>query len=1373
MTISQDRPSRLELAAGDSDIRAEPYSAAHQEGVALLKRLPLASGTLMTLPDMNRRPQRSAGMRAVISALPGASRILAPKSPYELMTGKKGHMVETDAAMVDAFLKELTEAVGGSHARHAAAANEVETAGNTLEAARRELEAAERMLDSASASGDAARLPVLAQAVEAATQALQQAKDKLKNEMAGMRERMAGFQSLGLGVQVQTLDVLGRKIAVVSKQIDFLANTMASDELALPQVIGQLGVKLDDAEKNLRQKSEALAAARRTVKGLEKSLADARTKLKYNELADLALGEIDPSSADSSGADNAGSSLPMLKADISNLEAQLAVGRESVNALGLELDSLTFARSYLNDELMRLRGFADDAGTQLSDTAIGLRAARVEVEKTKVSVSKLFEAQQKQVDELSSSVIRAIATSAPGFAIDELANHGAPLLEMLKTMSESERLQRDDFQVDRVLPRVTAMEMISRGLAVATGGDVDLAAQLARDLTSRPLDHWVPLPAGKVGEAGMLVHEAPSKEMIALLTLMASVPRGLDAMNTVAGSAAADDAWKVPLDSGQRDAEQAYWQAYRARANEPSAQVKAWLDDAMDVAAREIRNPKGAPLLTLDAVPLKKQAAYRAVRNGFLSNAQGSDYDLCNQNLLNLTETMIAQKPRRPRLLRWAPTSVDPAKGASPFQPRVLRFAQKQMEAQGMETRKTRLDREIATTFAKLGESARGYLQNIVSTVQGDCGEDRRLSVALVALADYVTGEPRRSTRNLRFPLSAESLNLRSPIAPKRFGQTKRLYDAQFDKKDIARIRERLAELDPDANGQMPPMLDVLFDRKRVSLIDVMTGLNAALDGSSDELSAALGPALVDLRRSVTGAEPQAGSAASGAANAANVVAVGRTIGARVAEAKSLTIESKDDIDSFFRPMLETARLRDQVTLTSGGAVGIGIPMLVPVAPGFPLSGQVHLASRRSEAFLQLKNPTFSTEIVTGSVVTSQRDISVTAGYRVPFGAGGLTATGTAKLDNSHATTISTSLRTLRGKDDMGNRKVQQAIDDNLSVLDTLLRWRDKTDAHGENYGFDDPLQAVLALNPGILVASSRKESRGTQGMVEARAAVRGRALTGHLSGGASFTPLAMRAGKMSERSVEQTGYSHQTVHDNNETALQRGEMGARIGFIGTPYKHGIARKDANVKTGKGTAAGKAHISLVGNLFEYSRELFSNLEKNGATTFPIGDSMGGSVDRVYGTPKDLLAEIEAHREDWLIRCLDVLPRAKHSETDTTDRLSQANRLLDRFVADLRQAGADPGFQFNIKYEMWPRMSGLVDGLRGVEALASEQGDNAGAERARTAADELLTHRASWAPKNMTVRSKGKTSQELGIDFFLRWQKTASAETSRSAAAFPI
>ncbi|WP_133645778.1 hypothetical protein [Paraburkholderia flava] len=1439
---SNDMPSNalLPQQSVESDLSDDPHSDSLKQAHELTERVKsILDTTLEELPGTNERPQRSAAMRALL-VIPGMGHVLKPKTARELMAGDPAYKTaskktaqtkgdrDVDAGKIEGNQTKML----GQLATHSAAA---EDAIRNVQTAQRELDEAKQAAQGATGAqpqeGAAPANPATAaDTVKTKEAQLEDAHKTLKGAVDDLRASASICSMLDVGVHVLSTDLVNQKIRFVDTQIAQLRSDLGKDNTDVGQIIGNLvSTKNGIAEKQLltaanlesaqtlhtnatalvaqlearlqkaqQNRGVPLSNATQAVGATDDAL-DALTQLEARMQAGHTVSPDEVAHARSL-FNSAGQQL-----DSAGQRLQKQRGRDSVPALSnhakslaRELDAVKAALKDAGEDLEQCREAAEDATralteftpyidqeidrlgklqTKLNTAANGLDSpAQAIGDKLTASTAQL-EKNRELEKQLSTIGTQAIASTAPGFDPEHLATPaGASLVKKLQTLAEA--LPEDDVSGERVLPRAAAMEMISRSLAVVTGSDAQAADRLLGELTSHPLNHWIAPPAtgGTDGTDGAsaVEHTAPSAHMAELSQLMAQIPRGIEVLNLA--STPPDG---KPLERGQVEATQAYWMAHAARSAETDDNVKTWLGNAMNVASHVVRNTKEETVFDTAALPLKNQAAFNAVRNGFLSNAKGSDYDLSNQNLLNVTTT-IGENNNTGLL----PTSFHPAKAATLFDPKTLSFAQKQMEAQGMDTTKTRAEASIMTAFEQLGKEARVHFNQLPAARRPDPrnaatpslppsaqdradDKDRLFAATLVALSDYVGQEKRSPTIISR---------LTTPISAPSFNHTKRIYDANLGPAEKTKIRQavhallypprpaigsrKLTKPNPSAVAPLPPAIEALFNQERVPVTDLLKTLETELSTSSDGTKAAMASSMTILSENF--AAPAAGAAgADGAAGTPK-------IDEQVRLAKMKRFESKDDVEAFFRPMLETLRLRDQVTVTSGGTLGAGIPLL-PAVPKFPMSASFGLYAEKNERFIQFKNPTFASEIMVGSTVSRLHDAKVTVGHRLEVGIATVTApSGSAKFEASRPKTIYTSLRTLRGKDDMGVRKEQEAIDANLKLLDIMLRWdTDQTKFAEDGQPFADPLEAIFALSPDTLVASGEKQGQTNQGSFDVSAVARARTPGHHLSVGASVTPFSLKIERTAEQGTERTGYAHQTVHDRSSQARQRINASANIGVIGTPYKQAIGDIGAD---GKGT--GQAHINLTGNLIEISREIVSNFEKNGATRFPIGDLTGHAVDRTYGTPKDLLVEVQTYREDWLQRCMDTLPRAKTDEVDTPERRAIAADILSKFEADLRRAGSNSSLQFNIKYEMQPRMSGVIDGLRGAEALALKQGDAKAATDARNMMNTILSYRASWSVKNTTVRSKGKTSEDMGLDFFLRWQKTYSSESSRARVAFP-
>ncbi|PCE22520.1 hypothetical protein BWP39_22850 [Paraburkholderia acidicola] len=1327
----------------DADVLTQAHDLAQRVDAIL-------DTTLLELPETNKRPQRSLGMRT-LAAIPGLGRSIKPKNARELMASDPAYKTTSgdakqskgdqsnDAAQTRARQVHMLEQLNAHHAAYEQSIENLRDAQSRLENARQQ------------ASGPATS-SATADLVKTGEQSLMEARDKLARAAADLRASSSVASLLEIGAQVLSMDLVNQKVKFVDTQITHLRSELGNHDEHVTRIVGEL-TRLKTQIVSKRESSLQDLANAQKLHDETVTLVEELEQLE-NQLSEVQAGlRLTPeSTAQAARATQERIVRGTLKDSTGRvLKARQEEAHDAQRAL-------TEFVPYLDEEIGRMSPLQSrlDAASRRLD-----RPAEAVGDKQRTTQAQLDESRHLE-SQLNLLGTTAIASTAPGFDSIELAGaDGQAFVARLRKLADD--LPPDDTEAERALPRAAAMEMISRGLAVTTNGNLQDAGQLLDDLTAHPLNHWIEPPDTDNPSIG---YTAPSVQMERLLELMTHIPRGTEVLDLVATAPSTDR-----LERAQMDAVQAYWMAHRAQKDE-SDDVKAWLGKAMHVAAHVVRNRKEEPVFDLAGLPLREKAAFNAVRNGFLSNAKGSDYDLNNRNLLNTTDSFQYLEDTRPAHLRWLPNTAHPADQASPFNRKALRFGQKQMEAQGMQTTKTVAEASVISAFEQLGKDARGRFRELSAQRNGaparaaqpsgahaepgaEREADRLLSATIIALSDYVGNEKRSPTIVSR---------LATPISPPSFRHTKRIYDAHLGADEKTRIRRavhallvpprptsgprKLTKPNPYHVATLPPALEQLFENERVSVIDVLKTLEQTLGSSPAATQAAMASSIAALQEDFA-ASPDSSP----------------KIDKEVRLAK-MRVGSRDDFREYIWPMIKKMKLRDQITFTSGGVLGGGIPLL-PAVPKFPMSATFGVHAKRTESYIQIKNPTFAAEIQVGTIDSTLRDAKVTLGHRMEVGIATLTApSGSVKFEMARPTTQSTTFRILRGKDERGVRKEQEAIDDTIKLLDVMLDW-DKQMAD-DDAPFSDPLEAIFALCPDTLIASGERKAQTNQLSLEAGAIARVRTPGDFFSAGVTVTPLSLKAERTTEKGTEQTGYPHQTVYDASSQARQRANMSASMGFMATPFKEPIGTIGAD---GKGT--GQAHINLTSNLIEVSRELASNFEKNGATRFPIGDQTGGAVDRSYGTPKDLLVEIEENPEDWLRRCLDVLPREKTEDVDTPERRDVAAGILAQFKIDLEAAGSNSSFQFNIKYEMNPRMSGLIDGLRGVEALALQQGDETTAAEARGAMNQILSYRACWSAKNMAIRSKGKTSEDMGIDFFLRWQKTASAESSRARSVFPV
>lgn len=152
---------------------------------------------------------------------------------------------------------------------------------------------------------------------------------------------------------------------------------------------------------------------------------------------------------------------------------------------------------------------------------------------------------------------------------------------------------------------------------------------------------------------------------------------------------------------------------------------------------------------------------------------------------------------------------------------------------------------------------------------------------------------------------------------------------------------------------------------------------------------------------------------------------------------------------------------------------------------------------------------------------------------------------------------------------------------------------------------------------------------------------------------------------------------------------------------------------------------------------------------------------------------DMLKEISANREQWLMRCVETLEPDAHGNTDTPDNRMRAGVLLDEFEQEIQRLGKNSKYcLYNVNYSMRGAASEWIDGYRGLAQLARKRGDAQAERRAQEAIDEILVNRGTWRPLMLIVRERAKDSTTIGWRNLLRWQRMHNVDGQRTAAQFP-
>lgn len=918
--------------------------------------------------------------------------------------------------------------------------------------------------------------------------------------------------------------------------------------------------------------------------------------------------------------------------------------------------------------------------------------------------------------------------AAPGFETTALISEGGRALRFALAKAAA-KLKQDDPTAEREVPAQARLEILSRAVAQVCDGDVRRAASVLDALVSHPSEHWMPLPASakstETSEAAAgapptkaPTYEAPGDDLKKLFHCMATLPRGMEILNEAGADAENPKLGRAPM-----AALHAYWMA---DAHQPAtAQPDDWLSKAQKMACYEVRNkPKETPLFDSGALADEVRIAYRGVCRGFLSNGPDSDYARVNATLGKVGKQWLehAQDTRGD----WAKAAVSTffnskQSRATPFDPKALRVTLSHLETQGIPSVKTHAHDSVAAKARELSAKlATGWL----AAQAPDAKNVHRLQVAAQALCDYIAHHD-DSNKDLK--------EMEGGVSRSQFHRTRRLYKSRLKDKDLLQLRSMVGAKNFSAE----------------TLPEFPDEFNAIFQGDGSTPEAALKSLSTIFEKTTGSAEVKKYMSDLQLDELHN----------KTDTARRKQLNNADDVLAFFRPMLEELRLRNQLVMTAGSEVGVGIPLLpwVPVAPA-TLSMNANVWSQKNEAQFQIKSPTYGVEFVISDIDTRSHDIKVSAGMGVSVGRFKAVApNGALKLEGGKAETSFTVLRILRGKDDDGVRDEKGAREASLAVLETLLR--------SPSDQFKGPLDEILLKHPDVIIGWGKKENATLQGTAELGAVLRVKAHDNVAVGGS--LGLTSKVERAQERSDERSGYAHQAVHDRSDQRKQRITAAGTVGMLGS-YKqalHPDQKGDADRK-GAWNAGGAA------NALEVSRDLLLRLEKNGATRFSIGDQTGGSTDRAFANASMLLAEIEDNKEEFYLRFLETVPGKKGEPRDTPANRALAESTLRQFMEDLKRAGSNPNLQFNLKYEMQPRMSGWVDALRALETLARNSGNHEAAEDYRRTLHDLLQQRSTWAFKNCAIRSKGKDSADVGWDWLIRLMARRSAETSVAVTAYP-
>ncbi|KAF1028997.1 MAG: hypothetical protein GAK37_01969 [Pseudomonas sp.] len=768
----------------------------------------------------------------------------------------------------------------------------------------------------------------------------------------------------------------------------------------------------------------------------------------------------------------------------------------------------------------------------------------------------------------------------------------------------------------------------------------------------------------------------------------------------------------TPVTTEQAQSLEVFWHADKAQQEKTGPEVKAWLQSAKDVARAKLE----ASDSTFADVA---HGAFNAVRNGYLSNAPGSLYDQHDKRLKKATVewVMRAAATQAPKDADAPKTSAArrllPNLNKTPFGKSTLNRSFDVSDSMGLKSPRQAVDKAVTRRL--------DHLQATIDACR-NLPEHRLEITAAQAMVDHLRSREKRGDHLSQVTLQAHDIKA-------------------VRKEVIGKAHDyRVSARKEDANRP-----NVLMKAQPVALPD----LYARLD--TGELSAYEGLSRIEeqLRKKLPPEQ-----------RPAEYHVEDDTLNAAMRLLKTQHMSEKSDILAFFKPFMLDGQLRDRLRLGGGGTVGGGLPSL-PYGVISPIASPIFSAevSRSDEAYVQASLPSQGVEMIFGKAHSKAWEINtgVSVGTSLtPL----LTAQGnlTQRIAGQKTETRNTTM-TLYGE----RNKDDETRSGMLNALDSMTRWDMIAPDKGPAY--KGPLEAIFSRNPQISI--SQGQSITNTRTLGARLAARLPAMRFADGHGASQS-LSLEAALSTETSrsrdrTDGTGGTFTIVGDKSDIAQQR--VGAAANFNFTP----IGSSSVPMGNGHHGVQGQS-LGLQGGV---SRDLAWAYEKNEVSPYLFNGKLGAELERQYSTPKDLLAEIHANRDQWLLTCLKKLEPDTNGNKDTPDNRLRAGILLEQFETRLKQLDKDNHFcAYSVVYVMKDRVAATVDGYRGMQELARQRGDAAGEARADLAIEELMLMRGSWEPKMMIARERAGDSTTKGWRNLVRWQKVSNVDAQRSAALFP-
>lgn len=913
----------------------------------------------------------------------------------------------------------------------------------------------------------------------------------------------------------------------------------------------------------------------------------------------------------------------------------------------------------------------------------------------------------------------------PGF------DHAAdlqPLRDAMQGWSESlqERLARFG---DGALPRSLAVHIAFEALSAATGGDALQAAELLQELQKTRLSAAIPRAGGEATAtqpvrrlARLLAEEGSGIQMLELLLEPAQRPLG-------------------PL---QAEAARLYLLADELPHKRPEggAVQRDWVA-AVQRAAGSVTHASD-PVQALAARPPAERAAYRALRNGYDTTVQGSDYDKANQHLKKPLQWLAERAAAKQR-----PAVLAPLNPVNPLN------ALKQGMAVGAATALPTPARLAAKALVEAAAHVHDYLvARDAQLPEGHMPSPGELGWR--AIAHHVQWHPEGADPTT---MKLGKRALRS------IEQHRGELQQFFEREARAKARGQ-----PVATSLNPP-LDAAWKALRSGRYTVLQAMDMLHKG----LPAAPRPG--DPAGSPASPDPHANESHWRDMEAR---ASGRLHDA-VAEAHRLLRDGRpEQVDSaralfdMTRDMIENLEWRDRLRLTGQKAWGLNTGPLSAAVAAAKLATGVGLkliagGQRNSEQVMEIYMGRTGLYLQLGEqqVLQGQLGAGVNVGYVWGLGdeqdgaRAGIGSSADWKVRRETALESGVQLRVLR----LSKGQEPELMAKFMDVYEHLMTLTDRA-RRGEPVP-DDWMGELLAYHDNLnvgLIDNAVRSSVGTEFNWSLFAGAR----TGEVDDRPRRVNLSVSGGikarqDKSSTQTEVAGYMTTLYRDSTAQAKVEGNVRAAAGVMLQQWSE---------PDKKGRLQPKASLSAAGADLAYAAEV----KAEGITRFCTLFTIDRKIDPVRSDCAmdflDFAAFEREVRRDWNTWVNYGTARLPADMSEGM-RYAVAERQLEDLLEQGRNFAAENKFATvymdkALKAEAAP----VLDGLRALASLQRKGGREEEAQRTERLFDDTIAQPPMWEPTILLLREKTKGETDRGVDFFVKWQNNRIGEAMRTVGQWP-